>query len=79
MSKTLTELDAMLDTLEKELPEMIKEHPDDADFWPAFAGAADVIEDNAGDHAAHVRGRINCMLGSAGLIPSENEGQPCDD
>jgi hypothetical protein len=77
MSKTLTELDAMLDTLEQHLPTIIKEHPDDADFWPAFAGEADVIEDSAGAHAAHVRSRISCMLGSAGLIPSDNEGEPC--
>jgi hypothetical protein len=69
----------MLDVLQNQLPKMIEEHPDDADFWPAFAGEADVIEDSAGEHAAHVHSRISCMLGSAGLIPSDNEGEPCND
>jgi hypothetical protein len=77
MSKTIAELDAMLATLETNLPKMINEYPDDGDFWSAFAGEADIIEDSAGEHAAHVRSRIDCMLGSAGLIPSENEGEPC--
>lgn len=24
-----------------------------------------------------VRARLNCMFGSAGLVPSDNEGEPC--
>ena len=31
MSKTLSELDALLDQLAKQLPIMIKDYPDDAD------------------------------------------------
>jgi hypothetical protein len=52
---------------------------DESDFMEAFAGQAEVIEDAASpDDIEHVRGRINCMLGSRGLIPSDNEGEPCD-
>ena len=41
-----------------------------------FAGETEVIEDAAGaDDIDHVRSRINCMAGSRGLIPSDNEGE----
>jgi hypothetical protein len=78
MAATRADLDKLLDVLEAMLPDLMKDNPDDGDFWAAFAGQADVIEDSASaDDAAHVRGRINCMLGSKGLIPSDNEGEPC--
>ena len=71
MSRSLNELNGLLDHLEAQLPTLIADNPDDGDFWAAFAGESDVIEDSAGDHAAHVRGRIDHMLASAGLIPSD--------
>lgn len=78
MATTRADLDKRLDTLEAMLPELIQDNPDDGDFWAAFAGEADVIEDLAApEDAAHVRGRLDCMLGSKGLIPSDNEGEPC--
>lgn len=77
MAKTLAELDAMLDALQAGIPAMLEEYPDIDEFTMAFAGEADVIEDAAGEHALHVGSRITCMLGSAGIIPSDNEGEPC--
>lgn len=46
--KDRTELTAMLARLEAALPDMVAMHPDASDFWPAFAGVADIIEDSAG-------------------------------
>ena len=77
MQQTREDLDLLLDALVANLPQMIKDHPDDADFWPAFAGEADVIEDSSREHSEHVHSRIQCMLGSAALIPSDNEGESC--
>jgi len=70
--KTRAELDAALDALERRLPNIIAECPDDGDFWCEFACVADDIWDCAGaaDYE-HVRGRIDAMLASNGLIPAE--------
>lgn len=60
-------VDAELNTLAWQLHnELVPQYPDDADFWPAFAGLADVIEDRAGDHAQYVSERIDAMLAEAG-------------
>lgn len=72
MTKPRPELDAMLDRLAQALPGMMAEHADDADFWPAFAGEADEIMDNAGARDyEHVRARLDVILAEAGLIPGE--------
>ena len=78
MSRNLKELNGFLDSLETHLPRLIADHPDDGDFWAAFAGEADIIENAAGDHGAHVRGRIDRMLASHGLIPSDIDGSEED-
>lgn len=76
--KTKAELDAMLDELEKDVPKLLETHKaNDGAFWNAFALEADVIVGNGCDHSEFVRARIDCILGSNGLIPSENEGEPC--
>lgn len=77
MQMTLEEATERLRKLEDELPKMIEEHPEDGDFWSAFAGEADCIVDGAPDHAEFIQGRRNCMLGAAGLVPSDNEGEDC--
>ena len=77
MAKTRKELDALLAALEASLPKLIQDAREE-DFMEAFAGLADVIEESAGTaDIEHVRGRINCMLSSRGLIPGDNEGEPC--
>lgn len=69
---------AALDELEAKIPQLQAENPDDDGFRNAFAGEADMIEDNASaaDYE-YVRGRIDCMLKNAGAIPGEEEGVPC--
>lgn len=56
------ELTVLLDALEASLPQLINDNPDDGDFWMAFAGQADLIEDEAGEHRTMVIGRIEAML-----------------
>ena len=60
------DLATRLTALEQSLPQLIADHPDPADFWPAFAGEADVIEDMAGDHCPEVSQRIDAMLSEHG-------------
>lgn len=64
---TLTELVSRLDALEEALPDLRSEHPDEGEFWSAFAGQADEIEDAAGPHSAMVGARIDTMLARVGI------------
>lgn len=75
--KTRAEIDAELARLEQVLPKLIDEcEPDEV--LEAFAAEAETLTEQAGaDDVAHIQGRIDCMLASAGLIPGENEGEPC--
>ncbi|MCY1380385.1 hypothetical protein D9M69_682000 [compost metagenome] len=56
----------LLDALEARLPELLSSSPADGEFWMAFAGEADVIEDRTGDPAEQVSHRINGMLEKQG-------------
>ena len=63
MSLTRAQLREHLNVLEARLPAMIHAHPDPADFWPQFAGHADVITDAAGpDDFEWVQERLDDML-----------------
>lgn len=64
---TQAELTQLLDKLQSSLPKMIEENRDPGDFWLAFAGEADVIEDRAGDLAAYVFQRMQAMLAPHGM------------
>lgn len=79
MNKSRVELDTMLQELEGAMPTLIARMAEEGDFdFNEFAGHADLIEDSAGpEDREYVKGRIQCLLGSAGVIPSENEGEPC--
>lgn len=67
-----------LDELERKLPTLLQDYPDEGDFWAAWAGEADAITEGLPDaKEAYARGRIDCMLKNLGLIPGENEGEPC--
>lgn len=60
---TRRELEQALDALEARIPRLQAEHPDDGDFWSAFAGESDLIEDGAtGDDCLYVSQRIDAML-----------------
>lgn len=61
--KTHAELAGMLGALARAFPGMIAEHPDDEEFWPAFAGVADEIVDSAGAaDCEYVHDRVDEML-----------------
>lgn len=62
----IDELTRQLDALEDALPAMIEDNPEPGDFWMAFAGKADLIADQAGEHAAMVGERIQAMLAEHG-------------
>lgn len=52
-----------LNVLEAQLPDMVRALPDEADFWPAFAGYADVIVEAAGEADCEwVHERLDAML-----------------
>ena len=60
-----------VDALAEQLPQLIADYPDEGDFWAAFAGVADSIEDDAGEISddiwEYVNFRIESMLIDAGL------------
>ena len=72
------QLTAMLDALEARLPAMLAAYRTEGEFWMAFAGEADLIEDQAGEHAAMVQQRIQAMLAVHGRtlasIPVDERG-----
>ncbi|MBB3277351.1 hypothetical protein [Pseudoxanthomonas sp. OG2] len=63
---TLDQLTAQLEALEAKLPDLLEAYPADGDFWMAFAGEADAIEDQAAEHVGVVNQRINAMLARHG-------------
>ncbi len=76
MAHTWEELTQQLDALEAALPRLIDEHPEPGDFWMAFAGEADAIEDAAGEHAEAVGQRIAAMLAQHGRYMATTELPP---
>lgn len=64
-----TEIDARLHKLRADVPSMLADAEDEDDFWPAFAGEADVIEDGAvsAEDVRYVRNQINRILQQAGV------------
>ena len=69
MASTRSELDSMLDELERDLQMLIMMNSADSDeVLGAFARQAERIEASAGTgDAAHVRERIKAILGSQGI------------
>ncbi len=70
---TLEALTAQLDELEACLPQLIADYPDHGEFRVAFAGVADVIEDQAGEHCQAVAKRLAAMLAQHGRYMSYME------
>ena len=73
MSVPLAELHRQVDILESHVPVWLTEHPEPADFWPLFAGVADEIEDQAGEHGHEISERIHAIADAA-LAKLEAEG-----
>lgn len=63
------EIDARLQKLRQDVPSMLADAEDEGDFWPAFAGEVDVIEDGAtsAEDCRYVRNQINRILQQAGV------------
>ncbi|AAM40741.1 hypothetical protein JH271_07760 [Xanthomonas campestris pv. campestris] len=72
-----SELDAHLDALQDALPNVASDEDADFDYLDFQARAEAVLHSAAPEDAAHVRGRIDDMLASAGLIPTDDNGQAC--
>lgn len=63
MSLPKPTLQQHLNELEAQLPALMRDHSDEADFWPAFAGQADVITEAAGPADFDwVQERLDAML-----------------
>jgi hypothetical protein len=68
-------LKPQLDALRARIPRLQAEHPDEGDFFDAFAGEAEVIQaqaDHDDDLCHHVSIELNHMLVDAGLLPEEH-------
>lgn len=63
---TLDQMMDLLDALEARLPRLLASSHTEGEFWMAFIGEANVIEDLAGSHSDLVSHRINEMLGRHG-------------
>lgn len=73
MSHTRAELESQLAALGRSVLKLLAEHEDPENFWPAFAGEADVIADGAapGDFD-WVQQQIDEILRRHGLSPSDD-------
>lgn len=70
---------AAFDVLERRLDQLMEQNSDDERFWKSFAAEADPFTAGADAHdVAYARRRIDCMLKNAGVIPGEDEGEPCN-
>lgn len=67
----------MLDQAEEQIARMVEERPGDPAVMATVHRLREEIESGSGPYLFHVRERFNCILGSLGLIPSDNEGEPC--
>jgi hypothetical protein len=62
-----TQLAAMLDQLEQDLPALVEGNPSPGDFWNAFMLRVDLIEEVALPDDARILPRLNAMLKPHGM------------
>lgn len=74
MPPNLNTPEAQLNALETDLPVLFQVHSSSGGFWAAFAGLADVIEDNSGAHQELVARRISAMLTRHGIACEDEPG-----
>ena len=68
VARNRSELDSILDELERELPMLLQDTDDQEDFLMAFAALSDAIEDNTDpEDLPYVRKRIDEMLSKHGV------------
>ena len=74
----LFEIDAQLEMTADLITRLVDAKPDDPGLMATVAALQVALEERAGPaHVDHVRERFQCMLGSLGLIPSDNKGERC--
>ena len=72
--KPRSDLDKMLDVLERDLAGMRERLPNEEEFWREFSERANGIRDSSSPHdLVHVDGRVQQMLTSAGLTKKPGE------
>jgi len=76
---TMQELEAKLALLDQQMDQLIKDHPDDGDFWCAFAGIADDIGDAAdAEQYDVVQAQIDAILKKHGMaVPGDLPPSDC--
>jgi hypothetical protein len=76
---TKQELEARLAALDHQMDSLIAEHPDDGDFWCAFAGIADDIGDAAtADQYDWAQEKIDAILMKHGkAVPRDLPPSDC--
>lgn len=68
-------LEARVSELRGQMPEILA--MEEKDQMEAFAGIADEILEDAGEHREHIWSELQCILRDAGLVPGDEE--PCSD
>lgn len=69
MEKSRIELYRLLLSLQRSVPALIKAHPDDRDFMPAFVHQADIITDQAAlEDQSWIHGQVSCILDECGKM-----------
>lgn len=68
MDPTRAQLQQLLNDIEAEIPSLLRKYPDEAEFWPEFAGLVDGIADAANPADSEwVDDRIEAMLAFHGI------------
>lgn len=75
---TLTELESRLAMAADLVERIVDARPDDPDLLAQIAQVRWDLEAKAPEHVGMIRDRFQCLLGSFGLIPSDNEGDECE-
>jgi hypothetical protein len=72
------ELDAQMEMISDLIIRLVDAKPDDPELLATVAALQVSLEERAGPILVDVvRERFQCLLGSLGLIPSDNEGEAC--
>ncbi len=77
MTLSREQLDARLETLHSQLPKVASDEDATFDYVGFQEQAQQLIELASEADVPYVRERIACLLSSAGLVPSETEGEDC--
>lgn len=72
-----SELETRLQMTADLIERLVDARPDDPDLMANVDNLRRDLEARAPEHVGMIRDRIQCLLGSLGLIPSDNEGDPC--